>query len=246
MVAKKKTTKASKKKSTSVSKKKNTSVSKKKNKKTTEKKKPSKKKSTKKKSTTSKSKKSPPTSKTQSHKVAKSVESTSQSNDREKTKPISTKRKNYFAVDKQILLSLTNAPNNSLVVDELIERFNLSRDEIDKSIKRLENKDPPKIRTNLVMYQSRWVKQITKIDDFGINVKKQNKSKKLVWETINDLPCFICPFSKKCNEGQKQYNPKKCPYLTDWIVSSINNEQYLGNPFHQEYDSKKGKNETTP
>ncbi|MCF2142061.1 MAG: hypothetical protein K9W44_18575 [Candidatus Lokiarchaeota archaeon] len=238
MVAKKKTTKASKKKSTS--------VSKKKTKKTTEKKKSIKKKSTKKKSTTSKSKKSPPTSKTQSLKVAKSVESTAQSKDREKIKPTSTKRKNYFAVDKQILLALTNAPNNSLVVDELIERFNLSRDEIDKSIKRLESKDPPKIRTNLVMYQSRWVKQITKIDDFGITVKKQNKSKKLVWETINDLPCFICPFSKKCNEGQKQYNPKKCPYLTDWLISSINNEQYLGNPFHQEYDSKKTKNEIIP
>ncbi|MHA1796365.1 MAG: hypothetical protein DRO88_01210 [Promethearchaeia archaeon] len=213
MVAKKKTTKASKKKKASTAKK---------SKKTTTKKKVSKKK-------VNSSKKT---------KVAKKV---SAEKPPKTPKKAPTKKTNYIATDKQILMTLTNAPNYSLVMDELQEKLKISLEELEKSIKRLLAKDPPKIRTNLVMYQSRWVNQITKIDDFGITPKKQTKTGKLVWDTLNDLPCFICPYTKKCNEGQKQYNPKKCPYLTDWLLCSIDGEPYMGNPFHQIFDSKKVK-----
>lgn len=156
-------------------------------------------------------------------------------------KKTSVKKASYMSIDKQILLALSNAPDNSLVVDEIQEKLNISSEDLEKSIKRLITKEPPKIRTNLVMYQSRWVKQLTKIEDFGIDSKKDAKSEKLVWDTLNDLPCFICPYTKKCNEGQKQYNPKKCPYLTDWLICSINGEKYTGNPFHLLFDSKKEK-----
>ncbi|TFH29797.1 MAG: hypothetical protein E4G98_03215 [Promethearchaeota archaeon] len=151
---------------------------------------------------------------------------------------------NYSTMDKQIITALANAPDNSLVIDQIMEKFQFSEEDIEKSIKRLENKIPPKIRTKIVMYQSKWVTELTKIDDYGIKSAKTSKTTNLVWDTVGDLPCFICPYSKKCNAGQEHYNPKNCPYLTDWLVSSIAGEVYTGNPFHQDYESKKSKKKT--
>ena len=148
---------------------------------------------------------------------------------------------NYSTIDKQILTALTNSPNYSLVIDQIIEKFQFSEDDIEKSIKRLENKNPPKIHTKIVMFKSKWVTELTKIDDYGIKPAKAAKTSKLVWNTIGDLSCFICPYMKKCNAGQEHYNPKNCPYLTDWLVTSITGETYTGNPFHQDYESKKSK-----
>lgn len=196
-------------------------------------------KSSAKKKTTSKVKSSQ--KKKTSTKAAKTKARSKKSTKKSKKTSTKSKRLNYSSIDKQILSALVNANNNALVMDEIEEKLHISEEEIEKSIKRLENKVPPKIRTSTVMYKSKWVKQLTKIDDYGLKATKTSKSTKMVWETMNDLPCFICPFSKKCNEGQETYNPKTCPYLTDWLVTSLKGEEYTGNPFHQEYDSKKSK-----
>ncbi|MHA1672716.1 MAG: hypothetical protein ACTSYI_03730 [Promethearchaeota archaeon] len=212
-VAKKKAKKSTKRaKST-----KSTSAPKKKTKKSSASKKISKKKTTTKKST----------------KSAKSTKST--------TKTSTAKKLNYSTIDKEILSALANSPNYSLVIDQIVEKFQFSEDDIEKSIKRLENKSPPKIHTKIVMYKSKWITELTKIDDYGIKPAKTAKTNKLVWNTIGDLSCFICPYVRKCNAGQEHYNPKNCPYLTDWLVSSISGETYTGNPFHQDYESKKSK-----
>ncbi|MHA1610742.1 MAG: hypothetical protein ACTSYU_01710 [Promethearchaeota archaeon] len=188
------------------------------------------------------SKKAPKKSK-KSTKSAKSTSSTKKGTTKSARKKDSSasKKLNYSTIDKQILTALTNSPNNSLVIDQIVENLKFSEEDIEKSIKRLENKTPPKIRTKVVMYQSKWVNQLTKIDDYGIKPVKTAKTNKLVWDTVGDLSCYICPYARKCNAGQEHYNPKNCPYLTDWLVSSISVETYTGNPFHQDYESKKSK-----
>jgi len=106
----------------------------------------------------------------------------------------------------------------------------------------MESKIPPRIRSKLVMQQSRWMTQISKVEDYGLDLSTPKKTPKLVWETLNDLPCFICPYNQKCNDGQELYNPTCCPYLTDWLMSTLNGEiPFQGNPFHQTYELKKKK-----
>ena len=96
------------------------------------------------------------------------------------------------------------------------------------------------------MENSRWINRVTKIEDYGLKIKSKKKSSKLIWDTVNDLPCFICPYIKKCNYGQKHYNPKECEWLTEWLISNITTtEKFTKNPFHPDYTSKKAKKADT-
>ncbi len=148
------------------------------------------------------------------------------------------KRKNYSEIDKEVLDYINVAGSTPILMDNIAHSLDLSRDEVKKSLSRLENKNPPKIQTRLVMEDSRWVLEIRKIEEYGIDHSKKKVSK-LIWDTVNDMPCFICPFSSKCSEGQELYNPKTCPYLTEWLMITINKEEYHNNPFHPEFDVKK-------
>ena len=148
------------------------------------------------------------------------------------------KRKNYSEMDKEVLDYINAAGTIPILIDKIAHNLDLSFDEIKKSLVRLENKNPPKIQTRLVMEDSRWILEIRKIEEYGIDHSKKKVSK-LIWDTVNDMPCFICPFSSKCSEGQELYNPKTCPYLTEWLMTTINKGDYHNNPFHPEFDVKK-------
>lgn len=228
--AKKSTKSTKKKKTTAIKKKKTTKIA------------AVKKKTTTKKRTTSKKKTS--TKKTAAKKatVKKSVKKTSRKSSKRAKVSAKTKKINYSEVDNQILDLLELQPEHILYFDVIETQFGFSVDEIKKACKRLENKNPPKITTKLVMENSKWITRIKKVENYGLDISPKKKSSKLVWNTANDEPCFICPYIKKCSDGQELYNPKSCAWLTDWLISTVNStEPFTGNPFHPDYTSKKSR-----
>ena len=122
--------------------------------------------------------------------------------------------------------------------DEIKEELNLTDSEIIKSMKRLESKK--KINIKSVMENSKWTTAIYKVDDYGLTPKTKKKSPKLVWNTFNDCPCFLCPRIHKCSSGQNYNNPKNCEHLTKWLEASVNNVAYIS-PFHPNFELKKKK-----
>lgn len=139
----------------------------------------------------------------------------------------------------QEILDLLDKQKNSLLLDyEIADTLEQDLSDITLAIRRL--KDLSKVRTKLVMDDSKWITQVKKIQDYGESAKDGGNGK-LSWEPYNDLPCFICPYSHKCDEGQKQYNPRTCPWLSDWLLCSIKDEKYTANPFHPEYEVEKKK-----
>ena len=207
-------------------------------------------KKTKKKSTKKSTKKSPKkTTKKKSSKVSsKSKSSSAKTKLSSSISPKSgggskeagkSKKKNYSLIDKEIFALLEKQPKHQLILTDIETILELSLEEVKKAIKRMENKNPPKINAKLVMDASRWVTQITKVEDYGSSSKSKKKSNKLVWKTENDLPCFICPYISKCSLGQLQYNPKICPFMTLWLQTSIKGEKYTENPFHPKFIDKK-------
>ena len=90
---------------------------------------------------------------------------------------------------------------------------------------------------------SKWNTTLFKVDDFGITLKAKKKSK-LIWNTANDCPCFLCPVIYKCTSGQNYNNPKSCDYLSKWLESSVNNIPYVS-PFHPNFELKKKKSKSS-
>lgn len=142
------------------------------------------------------------------------------------------------SLDQEIIGLLDKQKQGVLLDYEIAEILEQDLSEITLAIRRL--KETSKVRTKLVMDESRWITQVKKIQDYG-EPSKDSDNGKLTWDPFNDLPCFICPYSSKCDEGQKQYNPRTCPWLSDWLMCSIKEEKYTANPFHPEYEVEKKK-----
>jgi hypothetical protein len=211
--------------------------------------KPIKKKTTKKKKTTVR--KTTPVKKQIKKKTKKSVTPKKKKSTKKSKAPkkggkskssVKPKKRNYSEIDHSLLDLLTSQSDHILYFDAIEESLHLSEEDIKKAIKRLENKQPPKITSKLVMEGSRWIIQIKLVESYGAVLKHSKKANNLIWETANDLPCFICPYIGKCSDGQELYNPKTCPYLSDWLISTVDSsEPFMGNPFHPDFTSKKSK-----
>ncbi len=209
--------------------KKKAAIKKKISKKTTRKKKISKKRS----SNISKKKKS----------SSKAVSSTKKSLTRSKkksstksAKKTSVKKINYSEVDKLIMAMFILS--DTILIDKIKDELKLTDSEIIKSMKRLESKK--KINIKSVMENSKWTTAIYIVDDYGLTPKTKKKSPKLVWNTFNDCPCFLCPRIHKCTSGQNYNNPKNCEHLSKWLEASVNNVAYVS-PFHPNFELKKKK-----
>jgi len=214
--------------------KKKTATKKKVSKKSTKKKKISKKTSSKKTKQKSSSSKTKAVSSKAISKKSTKKKSVSKSDNKS-----SSKKMNYSEIDKLIMEMLDIKPE--LFIDEIKIQLNLTDSEISKAIKRLKSKK--KIIKKSIMDGSRWNTTLFKIDDYGINPKAKKKSK-LIWNTANDCPCFLCPVINKCTSGQNYNNPKNCDYLSKWLESSVNNIPYVS-PFHPNFELKKKKSKSS-
>ncbi len=75
--------------------------------------------------------------------------------------------------------------------------MSLTEDEVKKAVKRLEGKG--KVKAERVMEVGKWITRVDVIDNFGMEGTSTKKGPQdLVWNTQGDLPCFLCPQTRKC------------------------------------------------
>jgi hypothetical protein len=129
--------------------------------------------------------------------------------------------------DEKTILSIINKERD-LLFDRLLELSNKKRNELEEILELLVLQS--KIKMNRELVDASWTKHIFALEEIDVKVKdlKINKNKKdFIWNMFSKQPCFICPFRDKCNETNlDQFNPKHCPWLTEWIEITSKGEYY--------------------
>ncbi len=115
--------------------------------------------------------------------------------------------------------------------DELLEITNKERVELDKILDTLSLQSKIKVTRELVV--ASWTKHISLLETFDVKVKDRKFDKKkndFILDIFSHQPCLICPFASKCNNTNlDQFNPKHCPWLSDWIKLSLEGKPYERN-----------------
>ena len=115
--------------------------------------------------------------------------------------------------------------------DDLLEITNKQRVELDNILDILSLQSKIRITRELVV--ASWTKHIVLIESFDIKVKdhKIDKQKNdFILDMFSHQPCLICPFASKCNNSNlDQFNPKHCPWLSEWIKLSLDGKTYQVN-----------------
>jgi hypothetical protein len=115
--------------------------------------------------------------------------------------------------------------------DDLLKITNKGRVELDKILDILSLQSKIKVTRELV--EASWTKHISLVETFDIKIKdrKINKAKNdFILDIFSHQPCLICPFASKCNNTNlDQFNPTHCPWLSDWIKSSLEGKPYTIN-----------------
>ena len=115
--------------------------------------------------------------------------------------------------------------------DDLLEITNKGREELDKILDILMLQSKINVTRELVV--ASWTKHISfnETYDVKVNNRKIDKNKNdFILDIFSNQPCLICPFASKCNNTNlDQFNPKHCPWLSDWIKSSLEGKTYIIN-----------------
>ncbi|MFX0034966.1 MAG: hypothetical protein ACFE9I_04910 [Candidatus Hermodarchaeota archaeon] len=129
--------------------------------------------------------------------------------------------------DEKFILNIINREKD-IFFNDLIEKSNKKRIELEEILELLELQSKIKMKRELV--DASWTKHIFAIDEIDSKVKelKIDESRKdFIWNMFSRQPCFICPFRDKCNDTNlDQFNPKHCPWLTEWIQVTSKGEEY--------------------
>ncbi len=129
--------------------------------------------------------------------------------------------------DEKIVLSIINREKD-ILFNRLMNLSNKQRNDLEEILEFLVLKSKIKMKRELV--DASWTKHIfaleeieTKLEDLKINKKRKD----FIWNMFSKQPCFICPFRDKCNETNlDQFNPRHCPWLTEWIEIVSKGEDY--------------------
>jgi len=114
---------------------------------------------------------------------------------------------------------------------KLLELTNKKRIELDKIVNTLYLQD--KININRELLEATWVKRITIIEKIDVKVKDIDVNKNnndFILDIFSHQPCLTCPFTGKCNKTNlDQFNPLQCPWLTQWVKTSLEGQIYKTN-----------------
>jgi len=118
-----------------------------------------------------------------------------------------------------------------ILFDELLEITHKERGDLDKILDILALQS--KIQVTRELVEASWTKHISLIETFNVKVKdaKFDKNKNdFILDMFSHQPCLICPFIGKCNSTNiDQFNPKHCPWLSDWIKTCLEGKTYISN-----------------
>ncbi len=87
-----------------------------------------------------------------------------------------------------------------------------------------------KILVNRELMEASWTKHITINESYDVEIKdrKIDRNKNdFILDIFSHQPCLICPFISKCNSTNlDRFNPTHCPWLSDWIESTLEGKIY--------------------
>ena len=92
-----------------------------------------------------------------------------------------------------------------------------------------------KIKLNRELINAAWSKHVFAIINYEGEVKVDEvkistDQKDFIWNLFSRQPCFVCPFTGKCNETNlDNFNPHYCVWLTEWIKASILGRDFTAN-----------------
>ena len=137
--------------------------------------------------------------------------------------------RNLKKEEKRILDIITE--EKDIFFEDLRSLTNKTRNELDDILDVLELQSKVKVKREMI--NATWTKNISLIENIDLEVSelKIDKSKNdFILEVFSYQPCLTCPFANKCNDTNlDQFNPKHCPWLTDWIDSCIEGRKYVFN-----------------
>jgi hypothetical protein len=129
--------------------------------------------------------------------------------------------------EEKTLLDLIKKKKN-IYFNELLRLSHKNRNELDDILDVLALQSKIKVRREMV--NAAWTKFITFIDDIELEPIEMDidlQKKDFILDVFAHQPCLICPFTGKCNETNiDQFNPKHCPWLSEWIDVSLEGKIY--------------------
>ncbi len=132
--------------------------------------------------------------------------------------------------DEKMVLRIINQEKD-IFFHKLLELTNKKRMELDKILGTLYLQ--AKININRELLEASWVKRITIIEKIDVKVKDINVNKNnndFILDIFSHQPCLTCPFTGKCNNTNlDQFNPLHCPWLTQWVKTSLEGQIYKAN-----------------
>lgn len=132
--------------------------------------------------------------------------------------------------DEKIVLRIINQEKD-IFFHKLLELTNKNQMELDKILETLYLQ--AKININRELLEASWIKRITIIEKIDVKVKDINVNKNnndFILDIFSHQPCLTCPFTGKCNNTNlDQFNPIHCPWLTQWVKTSLEGQIYKTN-----------------
>ena len=132
--------------------------------------------------------------------------------------------------DEKMVLRIINQEKD-IFFHKLLELTNKKRMELDKIVNTLYLQS--KININRELLEASWVKRITIIEKIDVKVKDIDVNKNdndFILDIFSHQPCLTCPFTGKCNNTNlDQFNPLHCPWLTQWVKTSLEGQIYKTN-----------------
>jgi hypothetical protein len=132
--------------------------------------------------------------------------------------------------DEKMVLRIINQEKD-IFFHKLLELTNKKRMELDKILNTLYLQS--KIHINRELLEASWVNRITIIEKIDVEVKAlqvERDKNDFILEIFSHQPCLTCPFTGKCNNTNlDQFNPLHCPWLTQWVKTSLEGQIYITN-----------------
>ena len=129
--------------------------------------------------------------------------------------------------DEQMVLNIISR-EKEIYFEQLLEITKKERIDLDRILNTLSLQS--KIHMNRELMVASWTKHITLNESYDVEIKdrKIDRNKDdYILDVFSHQPCLICPFASKCNSTNlDQYNPKHCPWLSDWINVTLEGEIY--------------------
>lgn len=140
--------------------------------------------------------------------------------------------------DEQMVLNIISQEKD-IFFEELLEITKKERIDLDRILNTLSLQS--KITVNRELIDASWTKHVTINESYDVEIKDRkidrNKAD-FILDIFSHQPCLICPFTSKCNSTNlDRINPIHCPWLSNWIETTLEGKIYNIN-FEDSEDDK--------